>query len=270
MPREKDWPGWTVHDALTARHRHAIARALSGLLPDREAAAERILTSLQSAGHDGGDLRLSLVLSDLQGLAVPPDPETLHPLVIDGYAAGVRQAQRDVHAFQKADQSGGLMGIDWSSWEPGDLDLANALLSGVDDATVLASLLSDAGVTIKSVAANRLGEVARVIADGIGTGSTTRDVTGLIAQVLDNPDRAEMVSRTETTRVMVGGAMDTYRDAGVGYVLVLSAEDTGVCTLCQENEEAGALPLWDQPPNGWPPSHPNCRCTVLPANGPNG
>lgn len=241
---------------------------MSGLVTDRSGAAKAIL---HGVGQTGMGDRAS-VRSLLDPFVTPIHPDTLRPLVIDGYAAGAREAQREARAFLSKSDSGSLSlyDVDWSEWEPGDLGLAEDLLGGVDDAERLAGLLAESRVTIKSVAENRLGEVARVIADGIGDGSNTRTVAQALAGVLDDPTWSEVVARTETTRVMVAGAFDTYSDAGVGWVTVLSAEDAGVCSLCSENEEAGALPLWDQPPNGWPPSHPNCRCTVLPANGPNG
>lgn len=254
---------------MTARHAPDVARTLTGLVTDRTGAARAVMAALTAAGTTGDER--ATVRSALTPYLHTPNRDALHDLTVDGYAAGARQAQRDVHALRKDDTASvDLMGVDWSTWEPGDVALAEKLLSGVNDAERLQYLLNESGVTIKSVAENRLGELARVIADGIGAGATTRDVTTLIAAVLDNPDRAEMVSRTETTRVMVAGAFDTYADAGVGWVSCLSAEDAGVCPLCTENEEAGVLSVWEQPPNGWPPTHPNCRCTVLPALGPNG
>jgi hypothetical protein len=236
-----------------------------------------VIDGLHLMVGDGGAADRAAVRSLLDPHVHLPDEDTLRPLVIDGYAAGAKEAQREARAFlAKADTATqaqatmSLYDVDWSAWEPGYLQLAEDLLGGVDDAERLMGLLAESRVTIKSVAENRLGEVARVIAGGIADGSNTRDVAEALAGVLDDPAWSEVVARTETTRVMVAGAFDTYLDAGVAWVSVLSAEDTGVCNLCSENEEAGAVPLWDQPPNGWPPTHPNCRCTVLPASGPNG
>lgn len=245
---------------------------MSGLLPDRPAAARRLLEALRDT--PGRDAQLAVARSELAAVAVLPDPDTLHPLVYDGYAGGAKHAVADVAALGKtvtaAQVAAGLPDVDWSQWEPGDVHTAEALLGGVDDAERLSGLLADASVTIKSVAQNRLGELARAVADSIGEGTTIADLRDVLAGVLDDPSRAEMVARTETTRVMVAGAMDTYVDSGVGFVSCLSAEDNTVCQLCWENEEAGVIPIWDTPPNGWPPAHPNCRCTVLPELGPNG
>jgi SPP1 gp7 family putative phage head morphogenesis protein len=79
-----------------------------------------------------------------------------------------------------------------------------------------------------------------------------------------------MVASTETTRVVTAGQMDSYLSLGVTWVEFLSAEDAQVDSLCNENEEHGAIPIWDQFPNGSPPVHPNCRCTIVPASGPGG
>jgi SPP1 gp7 family putative phage head morphogenesis protein len=218
-----------------------------------------------------GDQLAALARSVLAAHAVMPAPDTLRPQVYDCYAAGAKHAVQDVAALTKSTPAtlvaGGLPDVDWSSWEPGDVSTAEALLSGVNDAAKLSGLLADAQVTIKSVATNRLGDLARAVADSIGEGTTISELTDVLSGILTDPSRAEMVARTETTRVMVAGAMDTYLESGIGYVSCLSAEDTGVCSLCEENEEAGVLPIWDQPPNGWPPAHPNCRCTVLPELG---
>lgn len=215
---------------------------------------------------DGSVAGVRSVLADRQR---DPDPDTLRPLVIDAYACACVQAQKDVAATSKADNVG-LNGLDWSTWEPGDIKAAEKILAGATDAEQLQGLLDAAGVTISSVASNRMDDLARALADAIGEGATIGELADELASILDDPLRAEMVARTETTRVMVAGAIDTYLDGGVGWVQCLSAEDQGVCPDCRENEEAGVLSIWATPPNGWPPAHPNCRCTVLPALGPNG
>jgi SPP1 gp7 family putative phage head morphogenesis protein len=160
--------------------------------------------------------------------------------------------------------------IDWSSWVPGDVQTAKDLLSGVTDSAMLQDLLDRAGVTIKSVSANRMDDLAKAIADNIGTGSTNADLATVLAGILDDPSRADMVANTETTRVLTAGQYDSYRTMGVEWVSFLSAEDARVEELCNENESEGAIAIWDDFTNGSPPVHPNCRCTIVPATGPEG
>jgi hypothetical protein len=77
-----------------------------------------------------------------------------------------------------------------------------------------------------------------------------------------------MVAATEVTRSLVAGEYDQYTAMGVRFVAFLSAEDTRVCSLCTENEEQGSLPITQDFVNGAPPTHPNCRCTIVPMDGP--
>lgn len=209
-----------------------------------------------------------LILSALLDNAEVPDGEVLTGLYTDAYAVGAMTAQA---VGESAPSGASLAGIDWSSWTPGDVETAQALLSGVDDAEVLRQLLADADVTIKSIADNRLGALARVLADGIATGDTgSSEFVGAIGDLLDDASLADMVATTEVTRALVAGSLDTYLAAGATYIAFLSAEDTRVCPGCSENEDQGPIPVFDQFENGMPPVHPNCRCTIIPASGPLG
>lgn len=202
----------------------------------------------------------------LAGLAVMPKHGVMDALVIDGMACGAMVAQHAISVMGKAD---GVQNIDWSAWTPGDVGVAQGLLSGAGAGDVLQSLLDEADITIQSVASTSLNQLATAIAESIGTGTTNRDLASQISSLLDDPSRADMVAATETTRVMTAGSMDTYDASGALWISFMSAEDNAVCPLCEENDGV-VVTITGQFPNGMPPVHPNCRCTILPATGPNG
>lgn len=196
----------------------------------------------------------------------------LDDLYRDAYAVGAQLAQSFATKIEKNDVVATAVevtsSIDWSSWEPGDLETAAALLDGPDAGYGLRQLLANADVTIKSIADHRIGDLAQAIADNIASGATNSDLSSIVADLLDNPANADMVAATETTRALVSGQYDQYTAMGVQFVAFLSAEDTRVCVLCNENEEQGAIPITSDFVNGAPPTHPNCRCTIVPMDGP--
>jgi SPP1 gp7 family putative phage head morphogenesis protein len=237
---------------------------LSGLLPDRRKAVEEVrqhVLDTQSTGAVAEQVALSVLSQHAQ---VPE--HALDDLYVDGYARGRRDGAGLVDSLTKDEGDE----IDWSEWAPGDVQAAKALLSGINDATVLQDLLDQAGLTIKSIALNRMGDLAKALADNISTGSTNAALATVLSGILDDPSRADMVANTETTRVLVAGQYDSYRTMGVEWVSFLSAEDARVEELCNENEAEGAIAIWDDFTNGAPPVHPNCRCTIVPATGPEG
>lgn len=230
-----------------------------------------MLTVLDGSPADVARHSVRGVLADH---AVVPDVTVLSDLYVEGAAAGVKAATRAVHQLHagKADDGGGdVYAVDqaeWDAWSPGDVATARRFLSGAAPGSEMRALLDEAGVTIQSVADHRLDALARTIASGIEQGASISDVTDVVAEVLDDPSAAEMVARTETTRAMTAAAYDSYRSLGVEWISFLTAEDTRVDQDCADNEDRGPIPAWDRFPNGDPPVHPNCRCTIVPAFGP--
>jgi SPP1 gp7 family putative phage head morphogenesis protein len=253
-----------AHEETAARWRPGIAQALSGLLPDRAKVIAEVVHHVEGTQVDG-DIAEQVILSVLSQHVQVPE-HALDGLYVDGYARGRRDGARLVDSLSKDEGDE----IDWSDWVPGDVAAAKDLLSGINDASVLQDLLNQAGVTIKSISANRMDDLARALADNISTGSTNADLATVLAGILDDPSRADMVANTETTRVLTAGQYDSYRTMGVQWVSFLSAEDARVEELCNENESEGAIAIWDDFTNGSPPVHPNCRCTIVPATGPEG
>jgi SPP1 gp7 family putative phage head morphogenesis protein len=160
--------------------------------------------------------------------------------------------------------------VDWAGWTPGDWEAAEAVAG-----EGLQRLLGDADVRIKSIAADRVGELADVLAAFIGSDVAHRpplpeplppqhsvqDLTQALEDVLDNPSRAELVAVTEIARAQTAAATDTYRQMRVEEVEVRTADDDRVCPVCDAAEAAGPHPLGEPPVV---PLHPRCRCASVP------
>jgi len=75
--------------------------------------------------------------------------------------------------------------------------------------------------------------------------------------------RAKMIARTETCDALESAFIDRAKDMKVtGKEWIV----TDPCPICEENGNAGVIPI-DKPfPSGdmRPPAHPNCRCALAP------
>lgn len=159
--------------------------------------------------------------------------------------------------------------IDWDSWTPGHEPAAR--LARQQDQLIAQAVGRDAswsdraaqrGSLLASIEDNRLDKLSGAVSDAVARGASSDELARTLQGVLDDPAWAEMVATTEMARAMTAASLASYRDAGFPAASVLSSNDLRVCALCQENEDAGPIPVNDEPPNGWPPTHPKCRCAV--------
>jgi NAD+--asparagine ADP-ribosyltransferase len=58
--------------------------------------------------------------------------------------------------------------------------------------------------------------------------------------------------------------METYKELGVEKKEFMAEADA--CPECEENQDAGAIAIDDEFPNGDVPVHPNCRCAIAPVS----
>jgi SPP1 gp7 family putative phage head morphogenesis protein len=122
--------------------------------------------------------------------------------------------------------------------------------------------------------------------DGINPKEMARNLTDEIASI--QRTQAETLARTETINAYTSATVDRYREAGVGSVTqaeFLDSDDRRVCPICSaldgritpmsEIETATFTfePAEDEPDSlageysARPPTHPNCRCVLLPVIG---
>lgn len=242
------WPGWE-HDLKVAKHyAPLLSEALTGAV-DALALAEHWLSVRKAA--DPSDAQQWLYGQDVAlGDAIGA---VLREVYDEGFLIGQHSAL--------AMLAGG--NPDWGDWTPGHAAAARALLG--DDIN-LQRLLSDAGITIQSIAANRLDLLAQALADGLAAGDSVATLTGSLSDVLDDPAWAELVALTETTRAVSYATQQTYLANGIAMNDWMTALDQRVCVACDQNEAYGDVPVGQDFPSGqsMPPAHPACRCALAP------
>jgi hypothetical protein len=160
--------------------------------------------------------------------------------------------------------------VDWGNWTPGDYRAAEAIAGDG-----LRQLLADADVRIKSISDSRLEELAAVLERTLASDVVHRqplpaplepslsvgDLARQLRDVLDKPERAELVAQAEIGRAQAEASRHVYRETGVAEIEISTAEDTKVCPVCDAAEKVGAHPLGTAP---MVLLHPRCRCAELP------
>ena len=204
----------------------------------------------------------SFVHQHLQSADLTVLVATLRLLYTDGYVTGQHAAtvtleRLGVQATATLDGR-----VSWTAWRPGDPETAR-LLEAAGDTPGLAGLLHQAEITIKSVRDGYLNRLGDTLAAGIERGASVDELAKDLRELL-TVDRATMIAQTETARAMTTAAMETYRANQVAGKAVITAEDERVCEFCASNESAGPIPLGDSFPSGEPPTHPLCRCAIVP------
>ena len=140
------------------------------------------------------------------------------------------------------------------NWHPGDIQSAQQT-AGLG----LQNLLDRSGITIAGLTESAIERMGDILANGLNEGLSTHQIAQNMRDVVADPIRAEVISRTETARAQGVSALQAYADAGTEEWDWHS--NAGACTACIENEENSPYPI-----DGGPgfPEHPNCRCQPLP------
>lgn len=113
-------------------------------------------------------------------------------------------------------------------------------------------------------------KIAEAIAQGIENELGVPGTSQLLRSVLEDMSttRARMIATTEMNKAFSTAAVDKLGRLGIGYKQVILAPDP--CPVCEENAGEDPLPLDETYSSGdsYPPFHPNCRCTIVGARGP--
>lgn len=252
----RTWSGWKLDRRLVAHYKDELAQAFAGAIDVADVVAS--YKSQVKAAADPQDIeRARSLLSASADLTEVSDAAA--DMYGAGYVAGARAGRLSIGGVETPEWEAD---IDWSKWTPGDLEAA-AELAG--EGRGLAALLSDADVTIKSVADGYFDRMAESLAEGVANGDSINTIATSLKDLLSDPDRAEMIANTEVARAMTVATADTYAENGVSEKEFLT--DSDPCPDCEENEQTGAIALDDEFPNGDPPVHPNCQCALLPVVG---
>ena len=208
-----------------------------------------LTTIINHARHDLGK-------AVVPGLTINYDPlaGVLHNVYADAWVAGQRIA-----ADMVGERVGGTSqmavyanAIDWSKWAPGDADAALAAADGG-----LRALLDASDVTIKNIGQATIDRIGNAISNGLANGDSNGTISSAINDLIDNPDRADLIAATETARAMNESQADQYQTLGFPQFDWIAYD--GACEICQDAEDAS--------PHDWsddkPPAHPNCRCGIV-------
>ncbi|MFJ2630838.1 phage minor head protein [Streptomyces sp. NPDC087422] len=268
----RQWPGWGPDQTAVTYWTPVIRSAMRAAADTRRIAemwlAERLVTKTDEPDPDtatslNSDADTAITPQhDAAGWLTARGITLIEALVIirdlrsEGYVIGERSAQAVLTAHAT---------LDWSNWKPGDPTAAR--LTRTPEA--LRALLDEAGITIRSVAATRLGKLAEALSDALAKGSSADSLARELRGILDDPAWAERVAVTEIARGVSAATVATYQANGIAEASWLTAVDQRVCEKCLDNEGTGPLPVGSAFPSGvrYPPAHPSCRCTLYPETG---
>ena len=107
--------------------------------------------------------------------------------------------------------------------------------------------------------------VMQIVSDSVREGRSIGQTTNLIRDdFLFSKERARVIARTETARALGQGQKGAAEEQGRDEKRWATSGDDLVSDDCQENENAGWIPIADSFPSGIDtvPQHPNCRCVV--------
>jgi SPP1 gp7 family putative phage head morphogenesis protein len=251
---DQRWPMWLYDTALAILTARKLRKALTAGL-DTSALASAFVAARPS--DPVAWLRVHGVN------VVKLITQVIRDAMAQAYAGGTRSAQAVLASPNPRVE---VIGPDWGGWRPGRLPAARKILSDDGSEVRLAKLLDDADVVIGRVAANRLDEIAAVLADGLERGETPATIARALRGVVDDPAWAMTVAWTETNRAQSAAALDQYRAAGKSSKEWMTAHDQRVCPVCAANEAEGPIALDADFESGdpHPPGHPRCRCALIP------
>lgn len=253
-----------ARERLIAKHVSKISKAF------REGFdTSAIVTSWEHA-HFVADTITTEMSRDWARMSINANPKpmrnALSSIYANGYVLGEKIANSDIRPIRKAfnkKPSIKPVTINWSTWKPG-LPSAAALVSPKGG---LKRLLDYQGVKISNEVVrtkiDRIGTaLATALKEGYGAGQTAK----LIDNVIEDPEAAMVIARTETARAISVASRDRYETSGVQLVEWLASD---ACDECEENAGVSPIGIDETFPSGdtEPPAHPNCECDLIPYYG---
>jgi Phage portal protein len=221
--------------------------------PDVQAALMKLwsasdLKAAQSATNGLGDVAAGVyqkaVRAVLSGSVRSGDLEAVMQSVwADSYRAGIASARAQVTDVP----------IKWADWKPGN---------GVDglDSAGWHAALEQAQIDLAGIPDTTMDRIGSIIAQGFNNGQDDMATARDIDDVIGDPSRAELISHTETARMLNQASMDTYQELNATQFDLITSADA--CDDCLDQEAANPHDLDD--PDAQVPIHPRCRCSSTP------
>ena len=185
----------------------------------------------------------------------------LSRIYADGYVLGEKVAKARLLGLtvNKA-PTVNVGSVDWANWIPGSASAA-ALVKPEGG---LQELLRTRKVSITDdIVRTKLDRIGTSLASSLERGLGARETSIGINAIINDPQHAMTIARTEMARSMSVATRDVYENSNVQQVEWLVAEG---CEDCQENADASPIGIDDTFPSGdsEPPAHPNCMCALAP------
>ena len=230
-------------------HLHRILRDVTGIHPAITTATARHNVTKAHGPTD------AVAAMAAQQMTVNYD--NLPSLLTDMYTAAYLEA-----AKQAAARAGGhppawiarISTVNWDTWTPGDRRAAYKIAQGG-----LAQLLSQQGAVINGITHTTYTQLGNTLADALTQGLGVGKTAGMIADLLDNPSRADTIANTEIARAVSAASLDTYTLNAITQVDWIAEGDA--CPTCASYADESPWPLDNVPDL---PDHPNCRCSYAP------
>lgn len=193
----------------------------------------------------------------MPNIAYDPAPLTdvFRKVYADAYASGIHVAAQSA-GRSIATQAGGVAqyasSIDWTKWKPGDPEAALQVANGG-----LTDLLNAAGQTIDGIYGTTETRLGNIIGDGLAAGDSTSSIAAAMSDLINNPDRAQMIADTETNRAQTAAQAEQLDALGFSQFEWMAYD--GACEECQGQEDSNPHDIGDE----MPPGHPSCRCSIV-------
>ena len=226
-------------NSYLSKKAEALAKDLAGKLakaaPPMDDQSGQISAALDDADWDWSDLP-SIVEPIIAGVAVAAGTDALSELnLFDAAMLKRMTARASDYAQSRAAELVGMRIVD------------GELVENPDPAF--------------SIADTTRQMLRRTITDAVESGASNQQLSSAIRDAAAfSSDRADMIARTETSMADNQGTIAGWKESGVvGGMQWLAAPDC--CDECQEID--GEIVGLDEGfPDGDPPLHPDCRCTV--------
>ena len=148
-----------------------------------------------------------------------------------------------------------LAGIYAEASSAGVVSIASMLgLADTSAGKYIANVLQNSASVLNGIDQTTKEMIISALQDGLVSGNSTDQISTSINDVVDNPQRADLIAVTEVNRAYNAGIIDMLANSGATQFNWIVRENG--CTVCSEQE--GVHDIGDDTP----PLHPNCQCDI--------
>ena len=104
-------------------------------------------------------------------------------------------------------------------------------------------------------------DIEQSITTSLGLGETTDEAISRMQDIIDNPDRAELIAQTESVNSYNIGVMEYGAESNA---VGKEWQSSNATDICADNESAGPIAINEDFPSGdsEPVAHPRCMCAI--------